>query len=352
MSDQIEAATTRLRGPGSLRILFVGVASIALAIGAAVALASSAPPTDLGAPGSAAVGPGPADADGFVGLAVALTQDGSSGQAAPGHRGPGAGIGRQGFHQITISAKDGSTLHLKTEDGWTRQIAVTSDTAITRAGVAITLADLKVGDVIAFRQTRNDDGTYRIVEIRVIVPIVAGEVTATSSSSLTLKLRDGSTRNITLTGSTKYALGSQAATLADVKVGAKVTVAGTASGDTFTALSVNIQLQQVAGEVTAKTADTITIQSRDGSTTTIKVGSGTTYRIPGKDGATLADVTVGMQIVAQGTRNADNTFNAASVGAGRPVGPGRGLRIPGGMRGPGLPGSPATPAPTGTTTTS
>jgi hypothetical protein len=222
---------------------------------------------------------------------------------------------------------------------------VASDTTITRAGTTITLADVKVGDIVAFRQARNDDGTYRIVAIRVIVPQVAGEVTAVSSSSLTLRLRDGSTRSVVLTGSTKYFLGPRAAKQADARVGSAVVVAGTSSGETFTALSVTIRLQQVAGEVTAKTSDTITIRSRDGSTTTVKVDAATIYRIRGKASATLADVTVGLQLVAQGIRNADTTFSAVTVAAG----PGHG-RGPRGLRGPGLPKVTTTPTPSTPTT--
>jgi hypothetical protein len=325
-----------------MRILIVGLAATVLAVSAAVALASAAPPTsDPGTPGTAAIGPGPADADGFIGLAAAQAQAGETertGANHPGLRGRGGG---PGFHQITVAAKDGSTLSLKTADGWTRQITVGSDTTITRAGATITIADIRVGDSIAFRQTRNDDGTFKIVEIRVIVPQVAGEVTAVTSSSLTLKLRDGSAKAVVLTGTTKYLLGPRAATQADVKVGSSVVVAGTTSGDTFTALSVTIRLQQVAGDVTAKAADSITIRGRNGSTTTVKVDAATVYRIPGKENATLADVTVGMLLVAQGIRNADNTFSAVTVAAGR--GPGdRGPRLPGGLRHRGLPNAPAT----------
>jgi hypothetical protein len=364
MSEQIETPRpTRIGGPGTLRILVVGAASIALAISAAVALASSAPPAGTGSNASA-VGPGPADADGFIGLAAALGQDGGGAPGDPSAPGPRGG--GPGFHQITIAAKDGSTLSLKTDDGWTRQIAVASDTKITRAGATIGLGDLKVGDVIAFRQTRNTDGSFKIDEIRVIVPQVAGEVTAVSSSSLTLKLRDGSSKTITLNGNTKYFIGPRAAAQADVKVGANVVVAGTISGDAFTALTVTVRPQVATGEVTAKTADSITLKGRDGSTTTVKVDANTQYRIIGKDNATLADVTVGMQIAAQGIRNSDNTFSAISVGGGdrpAPRGPGRGFQRfdglrgpgfggPGGPLGPGQPGAGATPGPTSNTNAS
>jgi hypothetical protein len=348
-------ATARLGGPGSLRILGAGAASLVLAVSAAVALAGSAPAETDSQPVAGAVGPGPADAEGFVGLAAALAADGAADQGEPDKGAAGQAANRAGrpgriggpaLREITISARSGSTLSLKTADGWTRQITVTSETTITRAGAAISVGELNVGDRIAFRQARNDDGTYRILEIRVIVPHVAGEVTAAAGSSLTIKLRDGSSRTITVNGSTKYFLGPRAATQSDVKVGSHIVVAGTTAGDTFTALSVTIRLQALAGEVIAKSADTITVRGRDDATTTVRVDAATTYRVAGKADATLADVTVGMRIVVTGSRTGDTTFAAVTVGAGRIPNADRG---PGRMRIPGLPGRSATPAPTSST---
>ena len=66
---------------------------------------------------------------------------------------PGADVG---FRDITITAIDGSSLSLKTEDGWTRTITVTDTTTITKGGATITLGDLAVGDSIRFRQEQRE----------------------------------------------------------------------------------------------------------------------------------------------------------------------------------------------------
>ena len=139
-----------------------------------------------------------------------------------------------------MCSSDLNTLSLKTEDGWTRTITVDSDTTYSRAGAAITLGDLAVGDTIAFRQTRQSDGSYRINEVRVILPQVSGQVTAVTDTSFTLKLRDGSSRTVTVNGATRYMSGRNAATRADVKVDTYVVAEGTTAGDTFTALSVHL----------------------------------------------------------------------------------------------------------------
>ena len=214
---------------------------------------------------------------------------------------------------MTIAAIDGSKLSLKTVDGWTRTIVVTAETTITKGGQAIKVGDLDVGDTIVFRQKRNDDGTFSIVAIVVPTPKAAGEVTALTSSTMTLKGRGDTTRTITLTGSTVYTLGKAKGAKSDLVVGSRVVVEGTVSGTTFTALSVHIALSNAAGEVTAKTADTITVKGRGGKTTVIHISSDTTFKVRGKDAATLADIAVGDRVEAQGTRRADGSLDALNV---------------------------------------
>lgn len=144
----------------------------------------------------------------------------------------GGGPGfRLGFGGITITAINGSSISLKTADGWTRTITVDSGTTYSRSGDTIALGDLKVGDEIGFRQTLEDDGTYTIDSIAVILPRVGGEVTAVDGSTITVKQRDGSTATIKVTGSTTYKVAGADARLADVKVGMFLVAEGTKSSD-------------------------------------------------------------------------------------------------------------------------
>lgn len=307
MTPQIETnVTTQRRGPGALQLLVVGLAALAIAIGGTVALGTAAPAMDP----ASAVGPGGPGTDGLYGLALGEDPDGNF---EPGSELAAKAAGGKAPHHITIAAKDGTTLTLKTDDGWTRKIAIESDTVITKGGVAIKAGDLNVGDPIAFRQVRNTDGSYKVTEIRVLVPHVGGVVTAVGSGSLTIKLKDGSSKTITLPGTTKYALGPRDASLSTVKVGSKVDVAGTISGDTFTAISVKIQPDHLAGDVTATTSSTITIKKGDGTTATIKIDGATTFKVAGKEKATLADITAGMRVDAEGTLASDGSLAAITV---------------------------------------
>ncbi len=246
-------------------------------------------------------GNGNGNGNGFRGLDGRGPKD----KSLKGNGGPGRG-------PSSISAIDGASVSLRTDDGWTRTITVTSTTVISKGGQKIAVGDLKVGDVIRFHQVRNADGSYTIDAIAVPTPEAGGEVTAVDATSITVKQR-GATRVLVVNGSTVYKLGDAPATKSDVKVGWEIEAQGTLSGQTFTATSIDIELPRIAGEVTAKTATTITIKEADGTTATIHVTGTTTYRVKGKQTATSTDLAVGDRVDAQGTLRADGSLDATTV---------------------------------------
>jgi hypothetical protein len=325
----------RVRSLGPLKLGIVALAIVALLVPVVAVMAASPDPSIDASASAAATSAAPASATPDTSSAPASSAPaGSAPAAAPDASDPnglkrdntakpdsnksdrgnlrGFGGGR-GFGGVTIAGIDGSKLSLKTEDGWTRTIVVTADTTITKGGQAIKVGDLDVGDTIHFRQKRNDDGTYSIVAIVVPTPKAAGEVTALTSSTMTLKGRGDKTRTITLNGSTAYTLGKVKGAKSDLAVGSRVVVEGTVSGDTFTALTVHIALSNASGEVTAKTASSITLMRRDGKTTVIHISSDTTFKVRGKDAAKIADIAVGDRVEAQGTRRADGSLDALVV---------------------------------------
>jgi len=236
----------------------------------------------------------------------------------------GAGPGRSSrLGHITITKIDGTRLSLVTDDGWTRTIDATGAT-ITRDGATIAVGDLAVGDEIVLRQKRQADKTFKVTRIRVILPRVAGTITAVTSSNLTLTARDGTKATVKLTSSTTYRLGKDAASKAVLAVGMRAVATGTRAADgTLTATSVTVRASRVAGTVAATSGSTITLTARDGSKVTVTVTSSTIYRVAGVEKAALADVTVGMWVVATGVRGGDGSFAASAVNAGK-AGPHRG----------------------------
>lgn len=214
------AATLPDRRAATLaRIGLLGIGAAALIAVAALAIGSTfAPARTLAGSDSTNGTSGTIEAFGFGG---------------PGF-GPGFG-GRGGhgfmFGGISITAISGNDISLETEDGWTRTITVDDETEYSKSGDEIALTDLAVGDRIAFGQTLEDDGTFTIDQIAVILPHVGGEVTAVDGSTITVERRDGETATITVNGDTTYEVDGDDATLADVEVGMVLVAEGTENAD-------------------------------------------------------------------------------------------------------------------------
>lgn len=312
-------------GPRQSRGLIglVIVACLALAVPVIGAIAASFPAAPASVVGASAAPGASAEPNSVKGNGKGPNWNNGNGNGPKGNkglkgdRGPGKG-------PITIRAIAGGQLSLATEDGWTRTITVGPGTTITKGGVAIGVADLRVGDEIRFRQTRNADGTYAITAIVVPTPRAGGEVSAIDGNNITVKGKGGATHVIIVTGSTVYTVGDAAGSKADVKVGTEIDAEGTVAGDTFTATAIHVELPRLGGTVTGKTANTITVTTKAGTPATIHVSSGTTYRIKGNAAAGLADIAVGDRVSAAGTLRADGSLDAVAVGTGNGKGNGNG----------------------------
>lgn len=317
-------------GPGKLRVGVVAGAAVALAVGAvATSLAASPGQPASGATGAtsatgaiqrpATTGGMPAAGSGRL-FAIGPFAGSEDGTLDHGGRG-------MGFRDITITSISGNDVALQTEDGWTRTITVTDSMQLTKGGQTIALSDLKVGDQVRIDQSRNDDGTYTVNGIAVVVPSVHGTASAVTSSGFKVTTRDGSVWTITVNGSTVYQFGSGTGSVSDVTDGTQVAVQGTTTGDkAMTALTVRVAADSVRGTVKSTTSDTIVISKRDGSTVTVHVDSSTTYRVAGVENATLADIKADMRIAVSGRDRSDGSIDADAVmaGAGKSMGRGWG----------------------------
>jgi hypothetical protein len=223
-SNEIEfhervASSDRRQGSTSLPVragIFAGTAAL-LVIGAMTAMGAS---------------PAAPSTGGEANPLVAGDRQTGTNVAEPFAHGFRGGFGRGGFHEITIAAISGSNLSLETADGWTRTITVESATTITEAGETITLADLAVGDQIGFNQERQSDGSYTVTAIRVVLPTIAGEVTAVADNSITVTGKDGTTGTIHVDGDTTYTVdGTTDQALSDIIVGSFVVAEGTLRAD-------------------------------------------------------------------------------------------------------------------------
>src|SRR5687768_17826951 len=166
-TDEV-AFSARTPGPRRRRVALVAGGALALAVGA-VATSMAASPAPSGNASTNGITPAP-----FIAVDPTLdeeTLDLDHGRLR-GHD----------FREITIRTISGSNVTLATDDGWTRTIAVTDAVELTKGGQDIAVSDLAVGDQVRFRQTGNDDGTYTVEALAVVVPSVRGEVSDVSST--------------------------------------------------------------------------------------------------------------------------------------------------------------------------
>ena len=212
-----QAAVARRPVQASLaRIGLLGIASAALIAVAALAFGSTANPSSILAAGTGGTANEPA-----------VVNDLNGG----GPRGPGGREFGRGMGGITITAISGNSISLATGDGWTRTITVDDGTKYSKSGATITLGDLKVGDEIGFRETKETNGTFTIDAIVVVLPHAGGQDTAIDGSKITVTQRDGTTATINVTGTTTYTVNGNGASLADVKVGMFLVAEGTKNDD-------------------------------------------------------------------------------------------------------------------------
>lgn len=217
------------------RIGIVVGAALLFAVGAvAVMGASSAPST--GADPAASSAPSASGAPDTT----------NPGRMGPGWAGPNGGVGRGGFRpgdfgpgefglgahkgigagEISVKAIDGSAISLETADGWTRKITVTSTTTITKGGATIAVGDLAVGDHVRFAETKAADGTYTVTAIHVVLPAIAGQVTAVNGDTVTVTQPGGATATIHLGAGTTYQMNGATGARTEVKVDAFIVAEG------------------------------------------------------------------------------------------------------------------------------
>ena len=219
-NERIKGRASR---PTAVRVGIMAGAAALFVVGVVAAMGASPSPTVTGADPSASAAPAASAAPG--------TKTPQGDRHAWGGMGMRGDLGHGGFRDISITAINGSDISLKTDDGWTRTITVTTTTTITKGGATITIGDLAVGDEIRFAQDRASDGTYTVTAIVVVLPTVVGEVTAISGNTLTVTQPGGTTATIHVDGDTTYRVNGAAGSLSDIEVGSVIVAEGTQRAD-------------------------------------------------------------------------------------------------------------------------
>jgi hypothetical protein len=228
--------------------------------------------------------------------------------------------------QVTAVSDDGFTL--KTLRGQTVTVVVTDDTRYRIPGVEDpSLADVKVGMAVLVKGTWRDDETFTAQGVgaaereQIRRHIIQGKVTAVDSDAgtLTVNTRRGEW-TVHTTDDTRYRIpGVENPTLADVKVGDRVLVAGRPDKDgknTGTArLIVVLPKDMVKGQgrVTAVEGNRLAVETWAGSAAVV-TDQATRYRARDIQEPSLDDIQVGDAIFVIGVKQADGTVLAKVIG--------------------------------------
>ena len=143
----------------------------------------------------------------------------------------------------TVTAVSGATITLTNKAGKVFTVDATNAKFSAQMGVTESISNVLVGDMVSARGTVNgtsvtatsiSDASY------ISRTVFSGKVTAISGSMLTISAMKGKTYTVDATTATitKGFKVKAAMTLADVKVGDKITAIGTLSGTTVTATAV------------------------------------------------------------------------------------------------------------------
>jgi hypothetical protein len=292
-------------------------------------------------------------------LAVAAVLAGgfaaATGSAAGAATRPGARSAASGSinGRVTSIDRSADTFTVRTTEGSTVKVKVTSSTAYSESGVSKpSFSDLQVGDSVAVigSQSSGVDTAIDVVIGHRVSGFPGGFGRGTfgtvssvdrSSDTFTVKTVTGSTVKVKVTSSTAFRersgsspASTSKASFADVKTGESVAVIGSTSHGVLTATTVMIGTfggrgrpggfaGGTFGKVSSvdRSADTFKLKTFSGSTVTVKVTSSTSYRDTSVSKASFTDVKVGENVAVTGsTSHGVETAKTVVIGFGRPGG--------------------------------
>ena len=282
---------------------------------------------------------------------VATTSE-TGAQPAAFARQHGHGNGKGGFrgmaHQgraLTVTKVDtaANTITATGRGGQAVTITVSATTTYSRAGAAIGLGDIHPTDRIAVHGTRTAAGAITATKIEIVLPRVAGVITAASNGTLTLVSFDGTSQMVDVNAQTTYERAGKTVNASAAATGAAIVAQGTRNADgSLTALQISIQEARIGGQATTVNSDgsfVVAAHGPSGGTKTITTNAATSYAKPDGSAAIAADIKQGSFIMAEGTLSTDRSSLAAERIVIIPAGSGPGSfgGMHGGMNGTGSP---------------
>ncbi|HEX2914536.1 MAG TPA: DUF5666 domain-containing protein [Chloroflexia bacterium] len=114
-----------------------------------------------------------------------------------------------------------------TQTTTTKTITVSGSTVYLEGGQSVQISEIAVGTNISAEGTLSSDGnSLTALQVNIDLPHYQGQVTSVNGNTIVLQDRDGTSRTIEVTGTTKYLNGQATAALSDIKTGANIGVEG------------------------------------------------------------------------------------------------------------------------------
>jgi hypothetical protein len=173
---------------------------------------------------------------------------GAQAPGGQGMRGQAGGRGRafRGQGVVgTISAINGNTVTLKSFNGGTATVNITSQTMFRKDQQSAKLSDFKVGDMVFVRGEPTGENTWTAVAMGIRSDasrrfregmgkeFVAGEIKSIDGLNLTITRVDGVTQKITVNENTSFRKNGESVTLADFAPGDHIFARGAMKDGTF-----------------------------------------------------------------------------------------------------------------------
>ncbi len=159
-----------------------------------------------------------------------------------------------------------------------------------------------------------------------------GEVLAVGDNEFTLLTRNENEITVQVDADTRYF--GDLKSFSDIEVGMTVAVMGLRQGDE-TAVAIAVGSgdefplgQRAGGEVTAVSANSVTIEKRDGDSLTFAVDSDTVFLSRDEDVDGISDIEVGDRIGVHYEETSDGSLIAKTIMVGGPEGRPNGANIP------------------------
>ncbi len=199
-----------------------------------------------------------------------------------------AGGGTGGY---VSAVSPGVSVTVESWNGTTTTYTLTSTTTYTEGTTTVGSTALVQGDRVEIGVSSSSPTTATSVTIELAE--LFGTVSTVSGGTITIKDPQGFTRTIVTGSATTYSQGGATSSLSAVVQGAKIIAEGTidANGTSLDALSIDIgtsgQMDFDYGTITALTSSSVTIQAKDGTSTTFSYTTSTAVKAIGDDSVTL-----------------------------------------------------------------